>query len=296
MTYSDYIQHIIDTRGQWAEEVRNSPRGCECHHIIPKCKGGLPTNNGNLPTLRHPNIIWLYPAEHFTAHKLLALENPTDLGILIGWNRMCRIENQDITAEEYEQLKWAFRTQIGHPVKCLETGEVFSTVAAASAWAHTSSGEISGCLTGRRHSVGGYHWGPVDITEAEAQSALRYQPQRNNQHAIYCLELKQSFNSISEASRVTGVCASSIRNALKGRYNTAGGYHWCELDTPIEAQQQILQLRPNLRPVHCIETGQSFPTIKAAAEWAGVASCSLHDGLNGRSKTVAGYHWQYVVE
>ena len=42
MKYLEFINHIINSRGQWSEEVRYSDRGCEKHHIIPKCLGGLP--------------------------------------------------------------------------------------------------------------------------------------------------------------------------------------------------------------------------------------------------------------
>lgn len=41
MTYNDFIQNIINTRGQWSDEVIHSNRGFEKHHIIPKCLGGL---------------------------------------------------------------------------------------------------------------------------------------------------------------------------------------------------------------------------------------------------------------
>lgn len=68
MLYKEFIQNIIDTRGQWSEEVRLSNRGYARHHIIPKCLGGEPKI---LNWDKHPNIIWLYPAEHFIAHKLI---------------------------------------------------------------------------------------------------------------------------------------------------------------------------------------------------------------------------------
>lgn len=35
-----------------------------------------------------------------------------------------------------------------------------------------------------------------------------------------------SFNSISEAGKRTGVCISSIQKVIKGERNTAGGYYW----------------------------------------------------------------------
>jgi len=113
MTYNEFIQNIIDTRGQWSDEVKNSPRGCERHHIIPRCIGGEGDRRK-----KHPNIIWLYPSEHYIAHKLLALENPDNFKLVSAWNFMynCvdRITDEEkvITAEEYETLRNAFNENL----------------------------------------------------------------------------------------------------------------------------------------------------------------------------------------
>ena len=37
---------------------------------------------------KNPNCIYLYPAEHFIAHYLLAVENPGDKQIYFGLNNM----------------------------------------------------------------------------------------------------------------------------------------------------------------------------------------------------------------
>jgi len=47
----------------------------EKHHIIPKCLGG---NNDE------ENLIYLFPEEHYYAHKLLAIENPHNKSIIMG--------------------------------------------------------------------------------------------------------------------------------------------------------------------------------------------------------------------
>lgn len=103
MTYKEFIQNIIDTRGQW-----NIPEGeyYESHHIIPRCMGGT----GRKKT-KHENIIWLYPKEHYEAHKLLALENPNSWGLVDAWNRIHfdkRHDDHEITSEEYSLLRERF--------------------------------------------------------------------------------------------------------------------------------------------------------------------------------------------
>lgn len=44
--------------------------------------------------------------------------------------------------------------------------------------------------------------------------------------AIYCVELNKVFPSTREACRITGIHHQNINKCLKGRYKTAGGFHW----------------------------------------------------------------------
>ena len=90
MLYKEFIDNIIATRGQWSIDVRYSDRGYARHHIIPKCLGGEPLK---LDWSEHENVIWLYPSEHFIAHKLLALENSDNEGLVCAYKRMCYSNN-----------------------------------------------------------------------------------------------------------------------------------------------------------------------------------------------------------
>ena len=102
ITYKEFIQNIIDTRGQW-----NIPKGeyWEGHHIVPKCLGGEGKTNQ-----KHPNIIRLYAHEHFIAHKLLVKENPTNKSLIYAWSMMAFPKGKtkrdfEITPEEYEEIR-----------------------------------------------------------------------------------------------------------------------------------------------------------------------------------------------
>ena len=102
MSYQDYINNIIQSRGQWNIEAGKYFEG---HHIIPKCLGG----NGN-PRKKDENIIWLYPQEHFIAHKLLAIENPYNTSLVLAWSMMAfpkgkTKRNLEISPYEYAQLR-----------------------------------------------------------------------------------------------------------------------------------------------------------------------------------------------
>ena len=100
ITYEEFIDNILITRGR---------NGCgdtyhETHHILPKCCGGDDNND---------NLIDLYAAEHFIAHKLLALENPENKKLVYAWWNMCQCKGSskkriDVTPEEYELARIAF--------------------------------------------------------------------------------------------------------------------------------------------------------------------------------------------
>ncbi len=104
MTYKNFIQNIINTRGQW-----NIPDGeCyEIHHIIPRCMGGEPKRYSRKSM--HKNLIWLLPDEHYQAHKLLALENPDNEKLIYAFYTMSHLYNNkglyNVTNEEYALAK-----------------------------------------------------------------------------------------------------------------------------------------------------------------------------------------------
>lgn len=100
MTYKEFIQNIIDTRGRF----NCGNEYYERHHIIPKCLGG---------TNEEENLIDLFAREHYDAHKLLALENPDSKGLQCAWWFMSTTKNAmgkryHITAEEYEEARKRF--------------------------------------------------------------------------------------------------------------------------------------------------------------------------------------------
>ena len=98
--YYQYLNNIINDRGQW-----NIPKGeyKEGHHIILQCFGGT----GNTRS-KDPNIIWLYPSEHFIAHKILAEDND-DYNIKMAFSMMAfpkgSTKREPLSAEEYEEAR-----------------------------------------------------------------------------------------------------------------------------------------------------------------------------------------------
>ena len=123
MTYDEFIQGIIDKRGQWGI---GKDEYYEAHHIVPCCLGGLPERNASVYKYKyahHPNIIWLYPDEHFIAHKLLAYEHPDIYGLRAAYTFSSA--NNTITDIDCSNLKILYhsmpQTLSENINKCKET-------------------------------------------------------------------------------------------------------------------------------------------------------------------------------
>ena len=53
-------------------------------------------------------------------------------------------------------------------------------------------------------------------------------------------------------------------------------------------------MRQYKHPVRCVETGEEYESIKAAAKAHYGYAKNLWRALTGRRKTAYGYHWEYV--
>ena len=117
MTYNNFIQNILDTRGRF--NCKNEYH--ERHHIVPKSQGG---NNDE------DNLIDLYAQEHFIAHKLLVQENPQNWKLTQAYAIMAFAENDnekryELTPEEYEAARIALSLAMKEKYKNKENHPCF---------------------------------------------------------------------------------------------------------------------------------------------------------------------------
>lgn len=72
---------------------------------------------------------------------------------------------------------------------------------------------------GKKHS---------EETKAKIAEKLRGVPRANKHHwkSVRCVETGQIFPRVKDAAIAVGVNPSCLNGALKGRWQTSGGYHW----------------------------------------------------------------------
>lgn len=201
MTYNEFINDIISTRGQWSDEVRYSSRGCEKHHIVPKCMGGLPKK---LDWSHHENVIWLYPSEHYIAHKLLALENSDNYSILCAWNYMHIMKSKThevtISENEYEELR------VKHSIKNSEAHIGKSPSNKGVSMSDEQKLKLSLAKQGRKMP-------DKFVEECKIRNKLGRNPTAKK---IICINTGEIFNCIKEASLKYNINYSNLKAHLKG--------------------------------------------------------------------------------
>lgn len=65
-----------------------------------------------------------------------------------------------------------------------------------------------------------------EYREEQRQLQRKLKIEEGMAHPILCIETNIRYDSIMEASRMTGICNSSICEAVNGKRKTAGGFHW----------------------------------------------------------------------
>ncbi len=126
------------------------------------------------------------------------------------------------------------------------------------------------------------------------------------QYAVKCLETGVEYPSIKEALLATGFQRGSLSRCIRTG-GTHHGLHWDYVDsenhqkaqrrkrTPAEkaAMSLVLKGKPTGRhkTVTCVETGQTFRTLKEAAQWSGAQPTKIGEVIRGNRLTAGGYHW-----
>ena len=188
-----------------------------------------------------------------------------------------RTEGRGISDESREKLRklqtGTKKPTISRKVKCVETGEVFESIRAAAKWCNLPSSNLSVLLAGKGRTFGGYHWIYADDgNEKEALERIRQMP---------------------EGRERTEESKERQRQKMSGRKHTL---EHCEKirQSHIGQGWKSSTYEKLCRKIRCVETGEIFPSIKAAAEHYDLKSPNISTVLTGKRQTIGGYHWEYV--
>ena len=244
-SYMTFIQQIIETRGNW-----NPPTDYwEGHHIIPKCLGGEGRSRS-----KHPNIIRLTAAEHFTAHKLLVELFPENEKLAYAFWAMCTVSNTatNTTAEDYQIARIARSKIIGKDVRTKLIGLEASAIMREN-HSKAQGGELNGFF-GKSHS---------DETKSKLSKA--------KSKAVRHINTGVEYSSSYEAAEKLGISRVLINNCCRGKQeSTCGGMKFEYVNpedfnigipgknhkTKYDRRREIIELRKQV-----VELNNKFPGV-----------------------------------
>ena len=264
MTYNEFIQNIIKTRGQW-----NIPDGeyFEKHHIIPKCIGGSNDNQ---------NIIWLYPREHFIAHKLLAEENSDIQPLQYAYWRMATKDRSIITDTEYEECRLKLLNIWSQP----KSDETKLKMRKPKSKLHRQ--HMSEARKGLKYNKHSWNYG---LTKYTNDSVMNYSITISN-----TLKQKYADGVITPWNKglTKEIDKRIAESAVKGG-KSRKGHKWSE-------KRALAGNKSLCKRVICEELNIIFNSIKEAGEALNLCSNNISLVCKGKRKSVGGYHFRYYDE
>ena len=112
---------------------------------------------------------------------------------------------------------------------------------------------------------------------------------------VICLETGERFRSVRSAALCVGRSVASMRRALDDG-STCGGQHFYFADGEKPPRCFFRHKEPTDRkPVYCMETGLTFPSVSAAAREYGLRSVWVSTSAT-RQSSVRGLRFRYVNE
>lgn len=120
---------------------------------------------------------------------------------------------------------------------------------------------------------------------------------------IRCVDTGEIFGSLGEAGRAKGVSPQAISRAIRSGSRSAG-LKWERVNEPAHSQGEVSEplpsesdkhkLPPKTRAVMCVDTGEVFPSAKAAAVSAGVSAMAIYKSIRNGTKS-GRKHWAYAA-
>ena len=189
------------------------------------------------------------------------------------------------------------RENLGKPIYQLEPDTFFivqrwssiNTAANELGIDHRSIQRV--CIGEYRHA-GGFCW----CFEEEYSPNWQIR-EDHDKMAVIDLSNNVEYISINEASRVTGICNSSIGRVCRGEQQFAGGRKWkYKYMSDEEVQNRVVQRREsgeNLRPVCCYEDKKEFVSVAEAARFYELDLSAVTKCCKGKLKKSGGKTFYY---
>ena len=192
-----------------------------------------------------------------------------------------------------------------HKVICIETKKIYDSVAAAARYFGVGRENIIKACQQHQRAVAGKHlWYLEDFNNA-TEIIIPPPKTKPQKRAVICLETSEVFPTIRQAAKWLGMVHGAVSRACRKHY-AAGGYHFRYLDDVPEEQRAVkvnpqgapdktLSLKGNSHPVKCVESGEIFESVLAAARYYKINHSNIRQACRTNWRA-GGLHWCFVDE
>lgn len=199
---------------------------------------------------------------------------------------------------------YAFVDHVVVPVaQVLSSGKVvasYKSIQDAEDAINIPYGSIKRAIHSKSHYANGFFWYKNEDNQYCVGSFIGEQ-RRNDITAVYQFNLRgepiQSFNSITEAERRTGVNHAKISAVCSGRRKSAGGYIWSYSSATgpyisaksTHKRRAVIQLDMDGNAI------RTYHSASNAAEELGLHQSLISKCCNGQRKSTGGYQWAFLL-
>ena len=286
----------------------------EKHHIIPKSYFKLKKEK----IINENNIINLSARNHFKAHyymwkscKEQNLKNKLATAfLLLNSLKNYKEENLDIDSIEYENIKKQSISYLQKKIICLNTCKIYNSLSEASNYNENIRKQITNVITNKQTTAYGKYWEEYDpninytkeycenkIKEIEKAKKDRiYFGKHKNDSKYICLNTCKIYNNIGEIN--VDYPNSGVSTNLKRNRKKIAGKYWEEYDPNINytkeyCENKIKEIEKtyNRKKILCCENNVEYSSIRIAAKELNIDPSCISKFLNGKLKSVKGYHF-----
>lgn len=177
------------------------------------------------------------------------------------------------------------------PVTCLESGATYdSAYRAAKELGFADSRNIFRSIQ-RGTCTQGLHFYYADEPKPAPEFFI---PPNRPPRPVVCLDTGEMFESAFQAGRAFGIAAGGVRTSASTGVER-NGHHFYYGDEPKQAPEFFKERHSKIRPIVCLETGETFMGNSGAARPLHVSPAAISQAV--RSGTLAGgFHFYYGDE
>lgn len=205
---------------------------------------------------------------------------------------------------DYPELPHIKTSKYNRPIWCYELQKAFDSIKDAVSFFNADYSSITRALSSKTNFAYGYHW--CFYSQKDSYAPPNYKKEYNGGKAkrrkIICIETKETFDSLSDASKKYEIPVQNLsQNCCKG-HRTAKGMHFAYIDEynndwkPFEEyntdkRKKVSSLK---KKVYCHQTDTIYESATEAGLILNIPNRSISRCCLGELKQTHGYTFIYI--